>query len=162
MPFYRTCGITETWTPLTWLNCKSASDVKPLNVSRAVMLRKRKSVTWSAPCAPVNATCGNHTCSRIRSCRRHTVHRRIANIDPNCCPYVCRQRSRPSSVAAMLMTIMTVTRLSRVAPCPSIEVSWFAKNPYFHHGLSPCSPPTNTRNINGLSKVGRHPPAAEA
>ena len=45
VPFCRTCGITENWAALARLNHNRVSDVKPRNVSRAVELRKRKSVT---------------------------------------------------------------------------------------------------------------------
>ena len=56
MPFCRTCGITESWAALAWLNYNNASDVKPRNVPRAVELRKRKSVTRSASKQPVKIT----------------------------------------------------------------------------------------------------------
>ena len=45
IPLCRTCGITENWAALDWLNYNNASDVKPRNVPRAVELRKRMSVT---------------------------------------------------------------------------------------------------------------------
>ena len=53
-PFCRTCGITENWAALAWLNYHNASDVKPRNVPRAVELRK--SVTRSASKQPVKIT----------------------------------------------------------------------------------------------------------
>ena len=56
VPFCRTCGITENWAALAWLNYNNASDVKPRNVPRAVELRKRKSVTQSASKQPVKIT----------------------------------------------------------------------------------------------------------
>ena len=67
MHFCRTCGITENWAVLAWLNYNNASDVKPRNIPRAVELRKRKSVTGSAPCVPLYTTCAHHKCSSVRS-----------------------------------------------------------------------------------------------
>ena len=46
-----------------------------------------------------------------------------------------------------------------------MEVSLSAINPHCHHGLTPVfssERKRNTRNINGLLKVGRHTPAARA